>query len=155
MKYINTELPINKSAAEVVSRSNEKGFDFKRSSYISSMNPLPTIPVRRGIEDLRGMKKGRLTVIGLYPTKSAKKKNRWVVKCTCGRYTTKSSKALNKVQKQHYEPALYMCHECSEKDHIMRRNNDDKLGIMTCSTCGVKYREKGDHKCSLKDLQRI
>jgi len=102
MKEIDPHLPIDSTAARVVSIVNEAGIPFKCGDKIVSMSPLPTMawPYQRD-HDMTGRKVGRFTVIGysVWKPKSHQPNNvRWVVKCSCGRYqifTTKTVKRNN------------------------------------------------------------
>lgn len=127
MKDIDPNLPVNKTAALVVSKSNEHGVDFSGSHRISSMTPLPTTQFWGLKEhDLTGKKSGRFIVIGcsLWRPNNWKKSTnsvRWVVRCGCGRYEILTTKA---VKKNHPDT---MCVECIR----FRRKKDEyyRLGI--------------------------
>lgn len=153
MKEIDPYLPINKTAKNVVSKSHEHGPDYFRNSYISSMSPLPIIEYNGNIKnDLTGLKKGKLTVIGKYPkgkSNGSKKlrKTRWVVKCICGRYEVKTSKSLKKESTQHHEPNNHMCHVCAYNDHSKRREKYYRTGINICSICDSRYSDEEKHRC--------
>lgn len=67
----------------------------ERGRFHSEICPPLAGPPPSGI-DLTGQVKGRLTVIGLMlkPPKP-KKKGKWVVRCSCGAFETRSAKALS------------------------------------------------------------
>lgn len=155
MREIDPHMPINDTAREVVSKSNEHGQVFARSCHISSMTPLPikSFPGHPK-DDLSGMKRGKLTVIGMYPTRNSKNKTRWVVKCICGRYEVKTGKSLRKVQLNYFEPALDMCHVCARELHYRKRHEDLAKEILTCSVCGGKYENK-DNPCCTESRKSI
>lgn len=115
---IDPNLPIDKIAALVVSRSADKGVDHKQTQLISSMTPLPIGPFtgpRK--DDLTGRKSGRFTVIGpaLWKPKNhltSTNSQRWVVRCSCGRYQMLTTKAVKKNSPQ---TACVECKPMAEK----------------------------------------
>lgn len=116
MKEVDPNLPVDKIAALVVSKSNHQSSDFKLNQRISSMTPLPMVPwfgPRK--DDMTGRKCGRYTVVGcaLYRPNDTKKNSvRWVVRCTCGRYEMIATRT---VKKNH--PKL-MCVECGKVNRL-------------------------------------
>jgi hypothetical protein len=56
------------------------------------------IPIVRGIENLTGKKFGRFVVMGLYQSEprggSQGRKNIWLVRCACGDYESRTTKAV-------------------------------------------------------------
>lgn len=95
-----TSDPIDGNAAKVTS----PGFQYKPRKIIANLEsevPLPMRTVPFNVTDLTGKRNGRLTVLGLYIYKSQKKgasrneQRRWVVRCDCGKYSIRASKAIN------------------------------------------------------------
>jgi len=120
MKEIDPHLPIDSTAAFVVSKNPNFNTDFKTGNHIASMVPLPTrqFPGLRS-HDLTGLKVGRFTVVGcaLFKPNNWRKQRsntvRWVARCTCGRYQMFTTKAMKR-----NNPDL-RCVECY-KTHTMR-----------------------------------
>ena len=122
MKEIDPNLPIDKTAAFVVSKSSHQGFDFKCGDKIVSMSPIPTrkFPGFKQ-HDLTGVKFGRFTVIGCatfvpknYLTSRANTV-RWVAKCTCGRYQIFTTRAVNRAK-------VIGCVECEKLQFLSKRD---------------------------------
>lgn len=121
--------PINRTAALVVS----KGVHYEMNSKIQVKEyvgpPLMVakndMPKSSGFIDLTGKQKGRLKVIGLMTEDIS----RWVVRCVCGTYTTRSAKSIKSVEKNHN--AIYdACRECMhvayrKREEIYRRTGKD------------------------------
>ena len=87
-------VPVNRVSAVVVG----KGFAYKPNKNITQRhwkNLQPTKKVNYKETDLTGLKFGRFTVIGKYGNFGKKKKPRWLVRCTCGDYETRTSRAIN------------------------------------------------------------
>jgi hypothetical protein len=104
---------VNKTAALVTS----KGFEYepaKRIVQVHSSDPLPMKPPARNEVDLTGLTFGRFTVMGKYTVKS--KQAMWVVRCLCGRYETRSSKAI-----RNPENHADRCDECRHLRHLRER----------------------------------
>ena len=86
---IHARKAINGTAARVLA----KGEHFTSSKKVltaDSETPLPLRPIPLNMEDLRGEKFGRFTVLGA----AAHHKGRWVVRCACGMYTLRTTKAV-------------------------------------------------------------
>ena len=84
--------PANATAAKVVSRSGEVfNPNIRRDNRQRWDAPPPTIPIPENqpqFTNLTGVSYGRMRVIGYHG------KSRWVVRCTCGDYELRSSKAI-------------------------------------------------------------
>lgn len=117
-------IPIDRVASRVVYTKDH--YKFKNpSNEKCSTTPFPTRPIPKNTPDLTGLKKGSLTVIGLYGGievgfKRGLNKNRnkpqghgWVCKCSCGNYTVRKSKSLKKKCDD-------ACIECT----VLRRSRD-------------------------------
>ena len=75
---------------------------------------------------MMGKKKGRFTVIGLL---AGGKANTWVVRCSCGTYTTRTTKSIKGAETN---PAAHMdaCRECMQlayrkKEEVWRRTGKE------------------------------
>lgn len=127
MREIDPNLPIDKTAALVVSVSKNQGLEFTASQCVSSMVPLPTKQFPGPKEhDLTGRKVGRFTVIGCALWRANGRVNtiRWVVKCSCGRYQMMRSKVVK------YNHPDNMCQQCKKiKSTKYKGSNDsEKFG---------------------------
>ena len=102
--------PVNKMAARVLN----KGVTFTPEKKIQTQDqptPLAMKPIPKGVKDLTGNRRGRLTVIGFFDSP----KIIWVVRCDCGMYTARRNKAiLNKNNEQD------RCEECRHLAHLKR-----------------------------------
>ncbi len=124
MREIDPHLPVDKTAAFVVSKSNEQGLDYKCGNKIYSMMPLPTrqFPGLRH-HNLTGQKCGSFIVIGCalwVPANYLRNRSntiRWVVKCKCGRYGMLTTRA---VKKNHPNT---QCDECAKVASFKNRNS--------------------------------
>lgn len=89
------EIPINKTAALVMSRGFQYSPDKKISCFHSDTCPqledirAPEFANNKSFNDLSGIKLGELKVIG----KAAGRKG-WVVRCNCGMYEIRRAKAI-------------------------------------------------------------
>ena len=96
-------VPINKTAARIISGGTHYEQKLNPAAHIAHSDcPLPIKPIdvkrRRDpcFVNLLGKKTGRLTVIGLadFKHKDKTKSATWVVRCACGNYEHRSSKAI-------------------------------------------------------------
>lgn len=121
--------PINITAALVVS----KGVHYEMTSKIQvpeyvgppQIIPRHKLPTSPSFIDLTGRQKGRLKVLGLM----AEEQGRWVVRCACGTYTTRSAKSIKSTDvnpNAHFDA----CRECMhfaqmKREEIFRRTGKD------------------------------
>ena len=100
-------VPINTQAAIVMSKGTQppksKGIDHV---YLHTCKYIP-----ENIQDLTGVRFGRLTVIGLHA--HTQDKVRWVVKCDCGNYNLRKTKAIR--NKNNSEDR---CYDCRNKRYL-------------------------------------
>ena len=75
-------------------------------------------PIPKGAPELIGMVNGRLTVIGLLAETSAQQAA-WVVRCTCGKYETRTAKAIR--NPKNAEDRCYHCRHLEYLKHQDRR----------------------------------
>lgn len=91
-------VPVNKTAVRVISKGENyhPNCEIQNPEFIGPppMVPKCQLPNTPGFIDLTGRKKGRFTVLGYM----AGEKGRWVVRCVCGTYTTRSSKSIKSVE---------------------------------------------------------
>ena len=118
---IATGTPVNKTAAGVVSSGGrawepEKppppGYDhWKAPPAMKAWEG----PDRRGLTaNLTGTKIGRIIVIGILDDAGRSRGLRWVVKCLCGDYEVRSSKALKRMIAGGADTELYSrCYNCA------------------------------------------
>lgn len=105
--------PINRTAALVVS----KGTHFhpnKKVQTADQKTPIRTRKVPLNIENLTGRRRGRFTVLGL----AEGMKGRWVVRCDCGTYSLRRSKAINNPENDQDR-----CEECRHLAFLKREHN--------------------------------
>ncbi len=113
--------PVNKAAALAISRSHQ----FPSAKKISQVHTDLPLPIRANlpsdVPELTGRKFGRLTVMGAHASSPPL---RWVVRCVCGRYETRKTRAV-------MNPAnsADSCQECRHLQSLrkassrMQRNN--------------------------------
>lgn len=114
MDDIGSRKPINKTAALVTGKGVH--FDSKKKIVQRHWSVCPKLkPVSKGCPDLRGKRVGHFTVVGKYSSR----KNRgsmWAVRCDCGDFETRSSKAIKNVE--NYGDRCELCRELS---HLKRK----------------------------------
>jgi len=89
-----TAAPINADAAKARDGGGVHYEPTKRPGGDHWTAPPPTRRVPWNCADLTGTKIGRLTVVGLLDSRSHDKGARWLVRCSCGDYEARRSKAL-------------------------------------------------------------
>jgi hypothetical protein len=125
MDKISLSKPINKTAAMVTS----KGYEYKPCKKIETQDTHLPIPIRMPSQEilslptfksLTGYKFGRFTVLGI-----AEEIGRgWVVRCQCGTYTTRRSKAiLNPNNRQD------RCEQCRHLAFLKREDKWRRTGV--------------------------
>jgi hypothetical protein len=89
--------PLNKDAALARDgRGEHYDADAYRGDNAQCWDAPPAmVAVPPAVAGLVGVKVGRLTVLGLRPTKpTGKRPASWVVRCVCGTYTTRTARAI-------------------------------------------------------------
>ncbi len=99
---IATSAPLDKTASVVRDGSGDH-YDPEAKQQEHWLTCPPIAPAPHNAPDLTGQIIGRLTVKGYYAIANGKGA-RWVVRCTCGGYETRRTKAITK-------PGLNDCHE--------------------------------------------
>lgn len=98
MKDIHARVPIDRIASRVVSQVPPvyKLTGMKFSCPWDSELPIQTKELPTGADDYAGHTWGRLTVIGYHSAKGKGKfkVHKWVVRCTCGRYSVRTHRAI-------------------------------------------------------------
>lgn len=123
-EFTATHVPIDMTARKVVS----KGINFDKNEFVSKHkfkyhSDLPLIinnqlPKDPSFIDFTGLKVGNLSVIGLVKN-SYGIRGKWLVKCNCGIYEVRTSKAI----KNHLNNPQFdndCCLECEEKIKLTR-----------------------------------
>lgn len=111
--------PVNATAAKVIG-PGPKGLESdKRILTVCSPTPLPVRGIRPSerklLPNLVGVMTGSLTPIGIW-VDGRPGHLRWVCRCVCGYYTTRSTKALRKATNQHDQ-----CDRCRQVAFLRRR----------------------------------
>lgn len=121
---IHARAPVDRVAVRVTSR----GVSFnpqKRVLTGDSSTPIPTRPIlacmrsQPNFQDLTAVRFGRFRVIGL----AAQKLGHWVVRCDCGTYSTRASKAIK-------NPANHVdrCEHCRHLAFLQASERYRRLG---------------------------
>jgi hypothetical protein len=90
---IHARVPVDRLAVRVTRFAGEHWDPDKSVQTKDRVTPLSTIPVSPGTQDLTGHRFGRFVVFGQY-SKSSDAGRLWVVRCVCGTYTTRRTKAI-------------------------------------------------------------
>ena len=128
LEKIITSDPIDAVAGRVTSRGTHWN---PRKTFSGPNSDLP-LPIRAANyseknnsawADLTGRKVGRLTVLGIYAIAAVgkNKKQAWVVRCQCGRYETRTARAIRNPENK--EDYCEMCYHlrCVKKSEEFRR----------------------------------
>ena len=96
--------PVNKQAALSCAKGERFRFEAKdpRNPHWKQ-NPGLSIRVNKGEVNLAGTRLGKLTVMG----KSLDKSGRWIVRCACGNYENRTSRAIKNLRND-----IDACVEC-------------------------------------------
>jgi hypothetical protein len=114
-------IPVNRTAVWVTRKRFQEKYepDLKLSPQVHSKVPLPTKDTPQGsMPNLVGTVFGRFIVVGVYAgTKGKWTGGRWVVRCRCGCYETRSTKAVGS-QKNNWD----RCRECQHLMYLKRQD---------------------------------
>ncbi|UKA05040.1 hypothetical protein [Photobacterium damselae] len=116
--------PINRSASIVIKPASlDDSFFSKKSQNPNAAKlfwvaPKPIIPISHNEIDLTGKQFGRFKVVGKIG------KGRWQVRCSCGNFAARKSKAINNPKND-----LDRCEQCLEILYIKREYHYKKTGI--------------------------
>lgn len=123
--------PINKLARIVTGKSWDDYTPEKKNNLRELWDDSPpTKPVPSTIKNLIGFKKGRLTVVGYLGFKQIKnglRRNKWLVRCICGRYEVRTQDTLMRQKTAHIED---MCQICQKLQQGWKRNADVEVKIV-------------------------
>ncbi len=107
--------PVNKMSALVLSQTEEIEPEYK-INRVHSLERLPTTQfLGKKEHDLTGMKKGTLTVVGVFLKQNGKAvgNTRWVVLCACGYYEVRSTRGL-----KNEKNTLDCCTRCQKNNKM-------------------------------------
>lgn len=126
--YDNKRTPINKTAALVISKGTHYEPDCKIQVKEFDSPPMMLdrrhFPKNPNFVDLTGKEKGRFRVVGLL---AGSKLNQWVVRCSCGKYTTRTTKSIKSVDLN--ESANFdACRECKHLAFLKRNEHWRRTG---------------------------
>lgn len=103
--------PLNMTAAVVRDGGGEHWEAHVSDHEVWTDIPLPTQPVPENAEDLSGRTFGRLRVVGYFGSHH-KAAAQWVVRCSCGGYGVRRSRAIRAAR----EDAC--CAKCNHAEHV-------------------------------------
>lgn len=124
MKDIGARVPVDRVAARVVAPGKAYVPDKKIVNHDSELpievRPFNNVEVKaQGFIDLRGRVVGRFTVLGI----AKEYIGRWVVRCSCGRYSTRTAKAI-KNPNNHVD----RCEHCRHLAFLQREEHYRRTG---------------------------
>lgn len=108
--------PVNKTAGRVISKGSEYEPKLKPGGAPEQRTPYPVralCEIPMNLRHLLGVHFGRLTVMGFSVLPS-----RWSVRCDCGTYSLRSTKAIRNPENKNDA-----CRACRAKMHMMRREH--------------------------------
>lgn len=116
--------PMNREAGLIFAKGEVfepdcKKIDSRDSELPLAIIPKNELPIAPSFVDLTGVKFGRMTVIG----RSRDVNGKWVVKCQCGTYSIRTSKAIKNTKNSHDR-----CDECAYKVKMKERQYFKKYG---------------------------
>jgi len=124
MADISNRVAVNKTAALVVG----SGFHYEPNKKIQNNDsdmPLPIVKMTKEIKsqssfvDFTGLRFGRFVVLGI----ARDYKSSWVVRCACGKYTTRRAKAIENPSNDHDR-----CEHCRHLAHLKRTDHWKQTG---------------------------
>jgi hypothetical protein len=94
-----TSIPIDRVAARVISKGvrYEPAIKFGQQMHFDSPPPMKVIPEMLPggpMSDMVGMRRGKLTVVGLLAERISTAGATWVVRCDCGAYEIRKAKGM-------------------------------------------------------------
>lgn len=119
---IQTKAPLKQAVLQML-----RGYEAEAGPRPNRWHWLVCPPLRQpcsGSLDLRGVRWGRLSVVGLLDVSGTDRKGgRWVVRCDCGRFEVRKAKAI----RERVEP-IAACGRCEYVVRIKRRAVFDRDG---------------------------
>ena len=100
------------------------------TSREDSETPIPMQPVPPCEKDLTALVMGRLTVLGRAIGRANTKGAPWVVRCKCGRYAIRRTKAIKNPNNAHDR-----CAECSHTERLLRHSTFQTTGSFPKREC--------------------
>lgn len=117
--------PLNRTASVVRDGSGEHWDPVVRATQAHWTSPPPMKSPPTVAPDLTGATTGRLRVVGYYGS-SKKSGSRWVVRCTCGDYELRRSKAItNPIVAGDTPP---MCCKCTALEDLKKQDQAIRRG---------------------------
>lgn len=120
------EIPRDITAKRVVfNEGDHYKPDVKSNTHLFSTLPLPTRDMNRlphkvkvdpNFKDYTGTRRGNFTVIGLLMCKDFDK---WVIRCCCGNYEARTTRAIKKVD---LKPDMDRCQACVDLERLRHRD---------------------------------
>lgn len=127
-----TSQPVNRLAARQLSRGIEWQPDHKGNPHARTWDIPPPVqkrlPEGGTFKDQTGKQFGRLTVIGYLGKLNAKKKAVWLVRCACGFYETRGSRAIDAA-----DPNA-ACEKCRYLERVKRGQGNSPFAISAAET---------------------
>lgn len=118
MKDLHSRKPVDTVASRVIQDGEHWEPRIGNLGHDSEF-PIPTAHKPRGAKDMRGVRVGRLTVIGYWGRKASGKgtaaRHRWVVRCDCGAYSVRRVASL---QKSVATGRLDCCQKCRVLENL-------------------------------------
>ncbi|TDX21611.1 hypothetical protein DFO67_13521 [Modicisalibacter xianhensis] len=125
--------PVDGTAGRVIGKG--VNHEWKVDGRYSWDTPQPTIPPKSKAADYRGIRFGRMTVIGLLRDLS----DRWLCRCSCGRYEARKAKAIR--NKRNNKDSCLQCRTLLERQRWeKRRAFYDKHGCWPDQATGASAR---------------
>lgn len=113
--------PVNRQAARVLGGGVH--YEPKIKAHHRSWDAPPVMrQVPKDAPALVGMVSGRLTVVGLLAETSAHQAA-WVVRCTCGKYETRTAKAIRNPKN-----VGDRCYHCRHLEYLKHQDNRRQFG---------------------------
>lgn len=124
-------MPFDKTASMVAGKGEHFEWEPENRDKIHSRDPIATrLPEAKernqpGFLDLKGIKIGRFTVIGIAADLKTCNGQNWVLRCVCGSYETRKAKYIKSCAAgdQNHEP---MCDWCRKTNRLRMGLHDPK-----------------------------
>lgn len=122
---------VNKLAVNIIKPANIDDTFHKHNPEIGRSESYEVIPwrqpspqeLRDGMPNFTDMKFGRATVLGVQVDRTAKKM-RWVLRCACGTYMLRTSKAMRK----DFKADTFACYDCISLARLKRHDYVRRTG---------------------------
>ncbi|WJT09232.1 hypothetical protein [Vibrio harveyi] len=114
--------PVDRVAARVL-RGGENYTPDKKIQTADQKTPIPTKKTPANAPQLTGIRFGRMTVLGFAIVQTGKKGGSWVVRCDCGTYTLRRTRAIRNPNNDQDR-----CEECRHLAHLKRTEAHRRTG---------------------------